>query len=112
MSFLSCLQCSYCSAEYDAQKIWNLCPACGKPLLARYDLLSASRQFSKSALKERGNSLWRYSEMLPVKDEKSVFTLGEGFTPLLPARKLSDVLGTNIFIKDGKWIQVYEIVGG
>ncbi len=30
MNFLSHLECSYCNKRQDAEKIWNLCPDCGK----------------------------------------------------------------------------------
>jgi threonine synthase len=50
-------------------------------LLVVYDLQTA---FSKEELVGRGNDLWRYFEMLPVKDPKNIISLGEGFTPVLP----------------------------
>lgn len=41
MSFLTHLECGLCGARQDADRLWNLCPACGKPLPARYDLKAA-----------------------------------------------------------------------
>ena len=46
MSYLSHLECSLCGATYDANKIWNLCTVCKKPLLARYDLEGAKKKYS------------------------------------------------------------------
>ena len=40
---------------------------------------------TKEALRTREKSLWRYREVLPVKTAANIVTLGEGFTPLLPA---------------------------
>ena len=34
----------------------------------------------------RPPSLWRYRELLPVRDDAHVVTMGEGMTPLLPLR--------------------------
>ncbi len=41
------------------------------------------------------NDMWRYLDVLPVDSEEDVVTLGEGLTPLLPARSRD-----NVFIKD------------
>ena len=39
--------------------------------------------------------MWRYADVLPVSSEEQIVTLGEGRTPLLPARSREDV-----FLKD------------
>jgi threonine synthase len=45
--------------------------------------------------------MWRYSELLPIKDELNVVTLGEGFTPIVQLRKTGEQLGLkNLFMKD------------
>lgn len=45
--------------------------------------------------------MWRYREVLPVTDDSNIVSLGEGWTPLLPAERLGSTLGlTNLFIKD------------
>ncbi|PKL83708.1 MAG: threonine synthase [Ignavibacteriae bacterium HGW-Ignavibacteriae-3] len=101
MSYFTHLECGYCGKICDKNKIWNLCPGCGKPLLARYDLESARKEFTKDKLKNRQSTLWRYKEMLPVLDSKFCLSLGEGFTPLLKAARLGKEIGMrNIFIKD------------
>ncbi|MFC1724838.1 threonine synthase [candidate division KSB1 bacterium] len=101
MSFFTHLECAYCGKEYDPDKIWNLCTECSKPLLARYDLENAKNSFPKEKLTGRYPNLWRYAEMLPVKNEKYVLTLGEGFTPVFHAEKLGKELDfDNLYIKD------------
>lgn len=101
MNFFTHLECGYCSKVFDKNKIWNLCPECGKPLLARYDIESAKKSFSKEILKEREKTLWRYFEMLPINKEEFKLSLGEGFTPLIKAEKLSNEIGVqNLFIKE------------
>ncbi|MCH7769909.1 MAG: threonine synthase [Bacteroidetes bacterium] len=101
MNFLSHLECGYCRKEYPADKLINLCPECSKPLLARYDLESAKNKFNKEDLKNRETTLWRYHELLPVQNEKYRLSLGEGFTPLIKAKRLGDEIEfANIFIKD------------
>ena len=45
--------------------------------------------------------MWRYRELLPLLDGEEPITLGEGFTPLLPARSLGARLGLDhVYIKD------------
>ena len=45
--------------------------------------------------------MWRYYELMPVRDEANVVTLGEGFTPILRAERLGSDLGCSaLYIKD------------
>ncbi len=74
-SALTHLECGYCGRRVDAGALANLCPACGKPLLARYDLAAAARTLTKQGLAQ-GFTLWRYAEVLPVQDPDS--SPGEG----------------------------------
>jgi threonine synthase len=90
-----------CSKQLDADDLQNLCPKCGKPLLARYDLESAAKAFTRDVLPSRVHTLWRYREVLPVRDDNNVLTLGEGWTPLVHARRLGEELGfENLYIKE------------
>jgi len=101
MSFFTHLECSYCGQTAPKEKISNLCTSCGKPLLARYDLVQARKVFTKDKLKNRGPNIWRYNEMLPVDDPRFRLSLGEGFTPLIRAAALAKLAGVgNLFIKD------------
>ncbi len=101
MNYYSHLECGYCKKTYDKNRIWNLCPDCGKPLLARYDVDSARKVFRKEILKEREKTLWRYSEMLPLEDNRFKLSLGEGFTPLIKSSTLGKETGIkNLYIKD------------
>lgn len=101
MNYFSHLECGYCKNTFDKNKIWNLCPDCGKPLLARYDIESARKVFRKELLKEREKTLWRYYEMLPLNDSKFKLSLGEGYTPLIKTENLANEIGVkNLFIKE------------
>ncbi|WP_433874279.1 threonine synthase [Sinomonas atrocyanea] len=40
-----------------------------------------------------------YADRLPVSESTRVITLGEGGTPLVPARKLSELTGSEVFLK-------------
>jgi threonine synthase len=98
---LTHLACTACGKSHDAAVPQNVCTACGKPLYAHYDLAAAGRTLTKESLRSRVKSLWRYREVLPVKNDADIVTLGEGFTPLLPAPRLAAKHGLNrLFIKD------------
>ena len=77
--------------------------ACGKPLLARYDLRQAAKTLTLEALKSRPRNLWRYAEVLP--DDPPI-SLGEGMTPLVHVKRLGAGMpcGTghleNLYVKD------------
>ena len=99
--YLTHLSCTACGKEHDATVPQNVCTACGKPLFAQYDLAAAKRTLTKESLRTREKSLWRYREVLPVKNESDIVTLGEGWTPLLPAPRLGAKHGIGkLFIKD------------
>ncbi len=59
-SALDKLTCSRCEAEYEANVLHGLCPACGSPLLARYDLASVSVEPADIAISRA--DLWHYHE--------------------------------------------------
>ena len=101
MSYLSHLECALCSTTYDAAQAWNLCPQCGKPLLARYDLEAAKGKLARDEIRARAPNLWRYSELLPIQDPQYRLCLGEGFTPLIHARRLGQTVGFDgLYIKE------------
>ncbi len=100
-STLTHLECGLCGQTYAADQLINLCPACGKPLLARYDLAKAAQTLTKTSLERRAPSLWRYEEVLPVQYDWAMLKLGEGWTPLHHARRLGEAIGcSSTYIKD------------
>lgn len=95
------LYCSSCAEKYEPNRLYNLCAACGKPLLVAYDLDAARKTLTKESLKTRFSSLWRYGEVLPVENCENIVSLGEGWTPLHHAKNLGAAVGLpNLFIKD------------
>lgn len=101
MSCIDHVECSYCQKRFDPDDILNLCPDCGKPLMVRYDLEKASKTIFPQALSVRNPDLWRYREILPVRDRNNIISLGEGYTPLIRAKRLGRETGcSNLYIKD------------
>ena len=100
-SYLKHLECTYCGLIHSVHEPNRLCVDCGKVLYPRYDIEKARLEVNKEDLKVRDSNMWRYFEMMPVLDFKNVVTLGEGFTPILSASRLSEKLGCqDIVIKD------------
>ncbi len=100
MTDVTHLECWRCQRGFEADRPHTLCP-CGGPLLVRYDLRSVAGHQTRESLAEGPANMWRYRALLPCKREDSVVTLGEGFTPLLRARRLGRLCGASrLFIKD------------
>ena len=101
MSWFTHLECSVpCGAPIlDPRERHHLC-ICGAPLLAGYDL-AAARAWSRDSLKGRPPTMWRYRELMPIFDDETPVTLGEGFTPLVHAATLGARIGlSRLYIKD------------
>jgi threonine synthase len=100
-STLIALQCSRCETQLQPDVIQNLCLDCAAPLLARYDLELARASMTVDALASRAGTLWRYAELLPVRDAAFRLGFGEGMTPLHAVEKLGRELGVpGLLIKD------------
>jgi len=95
---VKCLDCGHVAPFFPTS---SNCPRCNsqwreaeyeyKALGASFPLVVATRPFD----------LWRYRELLPVRNSNPSLSLGEGGTPLIPAVNLGMMLGTpNLFIKD------------
>src|SRR5438132_13752187 len=78
------LSCFACGTPHDARVLQTVCTKCSMPLRVDYALESFELKGPPT--------LWRYASVLPI-DAAGAVTLGEGFTPLLPA-------GKRLFIKD------------
>ncbi|MCS6952647.1 MAG: threonine synthase [Bryobacteraceae bacterium] len=100
MTALTHLECTRCRRSYDRGKPHNLCE-CGGPLAAQYDLAKVRTSWSREWLANAPSNMWRYAPVLPVSQPSAIVTLGEGMTPLVPARRLAARLGLEqLWIKD------------
>jgi len=74
------LRCFACERRHPKGELSTVCVDCGMPLEVRYQL--ERNGMPVSALASRGETMWRYREVLPV-DEGSEVSLHEGFSPML-----------------------------
>jgi threonine synthase len=95
------LTCGWCNQSYPSEELQRLSPCCERPLLAQYDLDALRPTFTPEVLSGRVPTLWRYAEVLPVRNPAFALSLGEGFTPLLESERLASALGVRrLWIKD------------
>ena len=93
-STLTHLEGALSGETYQADELMGLDPADGRPLLARYDLDKAAETLTKESLAcRRAGGMWRWAELLPVRQKEHVIHLGEGDTPLLAQPRLGEALG-------------------
>ena len=86
--------------RYRADQLQATDPVDGRTLLARYNLEAAAAALTRESVTSRRGRLWRWSELLPVRDSAFVTTLGEGGTPLLRPGLLAKTLALpNLHIK-------------
>src|SRR5918911_237877 len=85
-SYLSHLECTDCGLRHEADQPQTVCTGCGKVLFARYDLDAVRSSVTPSEFAGRRWDMWRYWELLPVRDAANVVSLGEGLTPLVRVR--------------------------
>ena len=101
MSALSHLECSECGERHEPDRVNTLCRSCGSPLLARYDLEAVRTTVAKEDFTRRPRGLWRWRELLPVRDPGRIVSLGEGDSPLLRACRLGEAEGfRDLYVKD------------
>ncbi|HEV2721972.1 MAG TPA: threonine synthase [Thermoanaerobaculia bacterium] len=82
------LRCSRCDFTHAIDRLFNLCPNDGAPLLVEYE-------FTETPSLRARCDMWRYVDVLPVASESEIVTLGEGCTPLLRSTRYE-----NVWIKD------------
>lgn len=101
MNFVTHLECANCGTKYDASLIHNLCTSCQRPLWVRYDLDAVKKNFTKKSLFGRPPTIWRYLEMLPMKDAAKIVSLTETITPILEVKRLAAEFGVKeLLVKD------------
>ncbi len=77
------------------------CPDTGGSLRGSYDLEWVKACVDRDEVARRPKGIWRWHELLPVRNEKNVVSLVEGDTPLIHAERLGEALGfKNLYLLD------------
>ena len=89
------LECSAGDYRAAGDVAASVCPHCGQPLLARYAALPRERRLAPRW------DLWRYRAVLPIRDDETPVSLGEGGTPLIELPALARAVGVRtLWVKD------------
>jgi threonine synthase len=101
MSFATSLECSRCREAFSPDELHGLCSLCESPLLVRYDLERAAVGSLREEFLRRPPTLWRYRELLPVREPDSIVSMGEGMTPLVQLKPtLAEGSVAQLWLKD------------
>lgn len=93
--------CLECGGEMPPHIGTTTCETCGSQWLdAEYDYETVAGLWP-AAVRSRGRSLWRYTELLPMTEPDLEISMGEGYTPLLRLYQYEKIFNhTPIFFKD------------
>jgi threonine synthase len=93
------LRCRECGRTYPTEPL-AACEECWAPLEAVYDYGRLWSDLRRKDVELRPPDMWRYRELLPLQGEPWVGR-HTGFTPLIPAPRLAEVLGVReLYIKN------------
>lgn len=101
-TFVTHLECALEGTRAEADTIQTLSPA-GRPYWVKYDLAAMKAHLDRDALDVRPKDMWRYREMLPVRQTANIVSLGEAETPLVALTNTAAQLGVdgnNLIVKD------------
>lgn len=98
-SVISHLECRDCGQTYTLDLTEFPCRECGGILDSKYDYDTLA--VTRDDIADRGGSMWKYRELLPIQDDTNIVSLGEGNTPIIDCPDLADELGVaRLAIKD------------
>lgn len=99
LSYASNLRCQECGRLYPLEPS-HACEFCFGPLEVVYDYKTIARFLTRESIDRGPLTIWRYADLLPTNVEAAA-DLGVGFTPLLRARNLGEMLGLrHLYIKN------------
>ena len=100
-SFLTDLTCSNCNKSFSAEEVQTFCPSCNAPLISNYDLSAVREHIDRDEITKRKKGMWRWHELLPVREPENMVTLGEGDAATLHLPRVGNTVGlSNLFVKD------------
>jgi threonine synthase len=101
-SFVTHLECAATGECVAANALHGLSPA-GRPLLVRYDLDAARASLTAAEIAARPPDMWRWREILPIRDASDIVSLGESETPLVGLPRIAARAGGDpaaLIVKD------------
>src|SRR5258708_21232119 len=108
-SYVSHMRCTICGKRYQLDEIQYTCPDCGPAgtLDIEYDFdrlrtdLTPERLIESARGSRWEHTMWRYQSLLPLTEDRFIPPLPVGWTPLIEAPRLAEVLQIkSLWIKD------------
>lgn len=98
MGLVAAVRCLRCGTVANGDGN-GVCARCGGVLDLVMDLTVVP---PLGEIRRRGDtSIWKWRELLPIQDASAIVSLGEGYTPLIEARRLGERLGIpRLFVKN------------
>jgi threonine synthase len=96
------VKCAKCGHRVVYTSPISVCEQCGHDWLdADFDLDAIAKVWQAELTSRPSNTMWRYWELLPLKERDNIVSMGEGGTPLLKAENLGLMLGhRHLYFKD------------
>ena len=91
MGSVTALRCAQCGVSQPVSAAGWACATCGWVL--ECEILLPDPAALRAEIRDAARGLWRWHLLLPVADRKTVVSLGEGDTPLVPAGRLGERVG-------------------
>ena len=99
MSYVRCLRCKECEAEYPIEPR-TVCDHDFAPVEVDYDYDRMEGSVTRASIEAGPPTLWRYKDLLPIEGPPRAGHQS-GFTPLIKADRLARELGVRqLYIKD------------
>jgi threonine synthase len=90
---LSYQECISCRTKYSLDEIIYFCKKCGDILEIKLDYDTTKDMLQKSDWRKTPLSVWRYRDLMPIRDQSKIVTLKEGGTGLHQCKRLGKALG-------------------
>ncbi|MHA1246276.1 MAG: threonine synthase [Candidatus Thorarchaeota archaeon] len=96
----STIRCSKCGREYTIDDVPPN-DGCGGRIEFLLDVEAAREIVTRESFRRTATGLWRYADLMPIRDGRAVVTLGEGNTPFLRAERLGELMGLrHLYLKN------------
>lgn len=97
-TIFNAVRCLECGCEMEVCLFPEQCPQCGSQWLdAVYDYQQVPDNWP-SLVSSRPTNMWRYRELLPLPPDLDLVSMGEGWTPLLPAKALEQKYNKDVLL--------------
>jgi threonine synthase len=91
--------CARCGKVYTNESVPPN-DGCGGRIDIAFDLEGLKESITRTSIGRRKGRAWKYFELLPVRNKRSIITLGEGCTPLVKSERLGPETGLgNLLLK-------------